>query len=79
MRAVISQGMRPTLVGIAIGLVGALILSRWMTSILFGMPPTDPLTFLAVALLLVAVGLAACFFPARTATRIDASVALRQQ
>ena len=69
---IISQGMRPALIGIAIGLVAALSLARLMTTLLYGVPPIDPPTFVAVAVILVLVALAACYFPARSATRVDA-------
>jgi putative ABC transport system permease protein len=73
----IAQHLRPALVGLALGLAGALILSRFLRTLLFGVAATDPLTFTLVgtALLLVAAG--ACWIPARRATRIDPLVALR--
>jgi putative ABC transport system permease protein len=65
--------------GIAAGLAGALALSRALASMLFGVQPRDPLTFAAVALLLIAIALAACYFPARRATAIDPVIALRDE
>ena len=74
---VLRQGLLLALIGAAIGIVGALALSRLMASELYGVRPTDPLTFVAVAALLVIVSLAASYFPARKAMRVDPMVALR--
>jgi putative ABC transport system permease protein len=63
--------------GLAIGLAGALVLTRTMKSLLFGISATDPLTILSVAFLLAAVALVACYIPARRATKVDPMVALR--
>ena len=65
------------LLGASIGIAGAVGLTRAMESWLFGIGPTDSLTFAAVALLLVGVGLVACYIPARRATKVDPLVALR--
>jgi len=78
-RLVLGQGTRLTLIGLALGVVAALGITRLMTSLLFGTSPTDPLTFAGVAGLLVCVALLACFIPARRATRIDPLVALRYE
>jgi putative ABC transport system permease protein len=77
-RLVLAQGLRPALVGLLIGAVGALALTRFMTTLLFGITPTDPPTFVAVAALLVAVAAMASYVPARRATRVDPVRALRQ-
>jgi putative ABC transport system permease protein len=74
---IIRQGMLPALVGLAIGIAGALALTRVLASQLYEVAPTDPLTFLCVAALLLLVALAACFLPARRAARLDPMVALR--
>jgi putative ABC transport system permease protein len=74
---VVRQGMTPAAAGIAAGLVGAAALSRLMRGRLFGVTPTDPFTYGAVALVLAAVALAACWGPARRASRVDPMVALR--
>ena len=77
LRLVLRDGARLTLVGIAIGIIAALALTRLMASLLFEVTPTDPATFASVALLLAVVALAACYIPARRAARVDPMVALR--
>jgi predicted permease len=76
---VFGQGMRLAFLGIAVGLIGALGLTRIMTSLLFGVQPTDPLTFFSVLVLLLFVALSACLFPATRAMRIDPMNALRME
>jgi putative ABC transport system permease protein len=65
--------------GVLAGLVGSLALTRFLQSMLFDVKPTDPFTFTALAALLAAVALFACFIPARRATRVDPSIALRHE
>jgi predicted permease len=79
LRLVLADGARMMLVGIAIGVLAALGLTRWMTSMLFGVTPTDPLTFAAVAAVLCGIGLCACYVPAYRAMRVDPIRALRHE
>jgi predicted permease len=79
LRMVLSDGARMTLTGVTIGLIASLGLTRLMSSMLFGITPTDPLTFAAVALLLSAIALLACYVPARRAMSVDPTVALRYE
>jgi predicted permease len=76
---VLGQGARLTALGLAIGLVTALGVTRTMASALYGVQTTDPLTFAVVSLLLVGVALLACYLPARRATRVDPLIALRYE
>lgn len=78
-RVVLSQGLLLAMLGAAIGLAGAYGLTRFMESLLFGVAAADPLTFAAIATLLLGVALASCYVPARRATRVDPVVALRQE
>ena len=77
MRMVLRQGLTLAVVGTAIGLVGALVVARLMSGLLFGVSPTDPVTFAGVAGVLTAVALAACYVPARRAMRVDPTIAQR--
>jgi putative ABC transport system permease protein len=76
---VIGRGMAVIFVGLALGVAGALALTRLISTMLFGVRPEDPLTYTAVALLLAAVALAACYFPALRATEVDPLTALRHE
>jgi predicted permease len=79
LRMVLSQGLRTIFIGVGIGIAGSLALTRTVESLLFGVTPTDPLTFGAVTLLLIGAALLACFIPARRATKVDPMVALRYE
>jgi ABC-type antimicrobial peptide transport system permease subunit len=79
LRMVLRDGVRMTLIGAAIGLAAALGLTHLMASMLFGVEPTDPVTFGGVAVLLCAIGLFACYIPARRAAKVDPMVALRYE
>lgn len=78
-RLVVGEGLRLALAGVGLGLVAALALTRTMSTLLFGVGPMDPLTFLSVTALLVGVALVACWLPARRATRADPVMALRAE
>ncbi len=77
LKLVLSQGLVLTLVGAGLGIAGALMLTRVLKSLLFEVSPTDPLTFIGIALLLILVALTATYVPARRASRIEPTVALR--
>ena len=79
LRLVLTEFMRLTVVGVALGLVGAYLLTRLMTSLLFGVTPTDITTFVLVSITLSLVALVACLIPARRAARVDPLVALRYE
>jgi predicted permease len=79
LRMVVREGTKLALVGMAIGLVGALALTRLMTSLLYGVSPYDPVSFAVVIFVIAAAALLACYFPARRAMRLDPTVALRAE
>jgi ABC-type antimicrobial peptide transport system permease subunit len=79
LRMILGDGARMALVGIGIGLVAALVLTRFMESMLFGVKPTDPITFLGVSVLLCAIAMLACYVPAHRAMKVDPIEALRYE
>jgi putative ABC transport system permease protein len=76
---VIRQGITLALIGVAIGVVAALGVTRLVTSMIYGVTPYDPVTFVTVAILLVLVAAIACYIPARRAMRVDPMIALRYE
>jgi putative ABC transport system permease protein len=79
LRMVLRHGLLLCLVGIAVGISGAFAAVRLLKSLIFGVSPTDPVTFVSVAVLLAGVAFAACWIPARKASRVDPMVALRHE
>jgi putative ABC transport system permease protein len=79
LKLVVRQGMMLALIGVIVGLAGALALTRVMSSLLFGVTERDPITFVAVAALLIVVAFISCFVPAHRATRVDPLIALRYE
>ncbi len=79
LKLVLGNGSKLTLIGVGIGVAGALGLTRFLSSMLFGVKPTDALTFFTVSLILIGVALLACYIPARRATKVDPMIALRYE
>jgi putative ABC transport system permease protein len=79
LRLILAQGGRLIVSGIALGIAAGLLITRLMAGLLYGISATDPLTFAAVALLLMAVALLACYVPARRAMGVDPLIALRYE
>jgi putative ABC transport system permease protein len=79
LRLVVADGMKPAVAGIALGVLGASFLAGLLSRLIYGVSPTDPMTFGAVALLVAAVALVACLIPAWQATRVEPVEALRSE
>jgi len=79
LKMVVGQGAKLVILGVAVGIVAALVLMRLMSSLLYGVSATDPVTFIGVVILLALVALAACWIPARRALKVDPTVALRYE
>ncbi len=79
LKLIIRNGLTLTLVGVVIGVGGALALTRLLRTLLFGVTPTDALTFVTVSAVLIVVAMLACYLPARRATKVDPLVALRYE
>jgi len=79
LRMILGQGMGLVMLGVALGLFGALALTRLLRGLLFEVQPTDPLTFVGVATVLAAAAFAACYIPARRAAHVDPMIALRSE
>lgn len=79
LRMILGEGGRLALVGVAIGIGAAFLLTQWLRALLYGVSATDPVTFLAVALLLLFTAMFACWIPARRASRVDPMIALRSE
>ena len=78
-RLVVREGMTLVTAGLGLGLVGALVASRLLSALLYGVTPTDPSTYAGVVAILTVVGLAACYIPARRGARLDPMTVLRRE
>jgi ABC-type antimicrobial peptide transport system permease subunit len=76
---ILGHGMKLALIGVGIGLIGAFALTRLMASMLFGVAPTDAMTYGSIAALLIGVALLACYLPGRRATKVEPTISLRYE
>jgi putative ABC transport system permease protein len=76
---IMGHGMKLALIGVGIGLIGAFALTRLMASMLFGVAPTDAMTYGSIAALLIGVALLACYLPGRRATKVEPTISLRYE
>jgi len=79
LKMILTQGLKLAVIGVALGLGAAWVMTRWMVSLLFDVRPQDPLTFGAIAVALLFIALVACWIPARRATKVDPMTALRHE
>jgi len=79
LRMIVGQGMRLVVIGVAAGIAAAFGLTRFLSGLLFGIKPTDPMTYIIVAALLSAIAFLATYIPARRATKVDPAIALRYE
>jgi ABC-type antimicrobial peptide transport system permease subunit len=79
LRMILGEGGRLAAIGVAIGIGAAFLLTQWLRTLLYGVSATDPITFVAVALLLLLTAMFACWIPARRASRVDPMIALRSE
>jgi ABC-type antimicrobial peptide transport system permease subunit len=79
LRLVITSGLKLVLIGMALGLAVGFALTRWLSTLLFGVSPANPLVYLAVAVGMILIALVACYLPARTAVKVDPMLALRAE
>jgi ABC-type antimicrobial peptide transport system permease subunit len=77
LKLILAEGLKLSFIGVVVGLAAALALTRWMESLLFGVRPTDPVTFSLIAVVLLCVTLVACWIPSRRATKVDPLIALK--
>jgi putative ABC transport system permease protein len=79
LKLIVRQGVKPVLIGLALGLAGAFSLTRLMRGLLFGVSATDPMTFVGITASLLVVALLACWIPARRATKVDPTITLKYE
>ena len=79
LRLILAEGLRLVITGVVVGIVAAFLLTRLLESMVYGVSPRDPLVFVLVSLVMIAVSLLACYVPARRASRVDPITALRYE